>query len=97
MWGSSLGLCRAHCLMLPALAATPLESHCGLLIQVSKTTSVGIEDLYFVTTVTMENVGDNTLYDVQYLRNVDPDPEQVILAHHDVRAVAAVAAVLAGV
>ena len=66
--------------MLPALAATPLEPHCGLLIQVSKTTSVGIEDLYFVTTVTMENVGDNTLYDVQYLRNLDPDPEQVILS-----------------
>jgi hypothetical protein len=45
--------------------------------QVTAITSCGINDLYFVTTVTLENVGDNTLYDVQYLRNIDPDVEQV--------------------
>ncbi len=43
----------------------------------SKSTSFGIEDLYFVTTVTIENIGDNTIFDLQYMRNVDPDQEQV--------------------
>jgi hypothetical protein len=46
-------------------------------IQVSKSTSFGVSDLFFTTSVTLENTGDNTLFEVQYMRNVDPDQEQV--------------------
>ncbi len=49
----------------------------------SKCTSIGIEDLYFTTTVTLENVGDNTLFDVRYLRSVDPDPDTVRDSSHN--------------
>jgi hypothetical protein len=44
---------------------------------VSSSTSFGVNDMYFTTSVTMENTGDNTLFDVQYMRNVDPDQEEV--------------------
>jgi hypothetical protein len=51
---------------------------CGVVLrQVSKSTSFAVNDLYFTTSVTLENIGDNTLFDVQYMRNVDPDQEQV--------------------
>ena len=46
-------------------------------LKVSKVTSFGVLDLYFTTTVTLENVGEGPLYGVQYMRNVDPDQEQV--------------------
>jgi hypothetical protein len=49
----------------------------GNMIQVSKSTSFGVNDLFFTTSVTLENTGDNTLFAVQYMRNVDPDQEQV--------------------
>ncbi len=38
-------------------------------------TSVKPEDLLLSTTVTLKNVGSSMLYDVQYMRNVDPDQE----------------------
>jgi hypothetical protein len=49
----------------------------GGMLKVSKSTSFGVNDLYFTTSVTLENVGDNTIFDVAYMRNVDPDQEQV--------------------
>lgn len=40
-------------------------------------TTAGIDDLHFVTTVTLENIGDNVLFDVQYLRSLTPIQEAV--------------------
>ena len=45
-------------------------------LKVSKVTSFGVDDLYFTTTVTLKNLGTETLHDVRYMRNVDPDQEQ---------------------
>jgi hypothetical protein len=39
-------------------------------------TDMKLEDLLVATTVTLTNVGTNPLYEVQYMRNVDPDQEQ---------------------
>jgi hypothetical protein len=57
----------------------PLDTHAsvGTAWQVSTVTTAGIDDLYFVTTVTLENVGDNILFDVQYLRGLTPRQEYV--------------------
>jgi hypothetical protein len=46
-------------------------------LKIFKTTSFGASDLYFTTTVTLENTSPYTLSNVQYMRNVDPDQEQV--------------------
>ncbi len=40
-------------------------------IKVSKMTSFGVNELYFTTSVTLENVGSVTLYNVSYMRHVD--------------------------
>ena len=48
-------------------------------LKISKSTSFGVSDMFFTTSVTLENVGDNTLFNVAYMRNVDPDQEQVPL------------------
>jgi hypothetical protein len=53
--------------------------HCAarcIAAQTSFSTVFGAEDLYFSTTVTLQNVWNETLYEVQYMRNVDPDQEQ---------------------
>lgn len=46
-------------------------------LQVSSVTSFGVDDLHITTAVTLENIWSNTLYDVQYMRSVDPDMEAV--------------------
>jgi hypothetical protein len=46
-------------------------------LKVSVSTAFGVNDTFFTTTVTMENVGGSTLYEVEYMRNLDPDQEQV--------------------
>jgi hypothetical protein len=43
--------------------------------QVTAVTSIKPEDLYISTTVTLTNVHTETLYEVQYMRNIDPDQE----------------------
>ena len=47
-------------------------------IKVSMSTGFGVDDLYFTTTVTLENVASTPVYNVNWMRNVDPDQEQVI-------------------
>jgi hypothetical protein len=46
------------------------------LTQVTAVTSIKPEDLYISTTVTLTNVHTEKLYEVQYMRNIDPDQEQ---------------------
>jgi hypothetical protein len=46
-------------------------------LKISKATTFNVNNLYFVTTVTLKNVGSVALKDVMYMRNVDPDQEQV--------------------
>jgi hypothetical protein len=46
-------------------------------LKVSKSTSFGVNDLYFTTTVTLQNMGTVQMTAVNYMRNVDPDQEQV--------------------
>ncbi len=46
-------------------------------LKISKSTSFGVDDLFFTTTVTLQNTGTTVLYEVDYMRNVDPDQEQV--------------------
>jgi hypothetical protein len=46
-------------------------------LKVSKSTSFGVNDLYFTTTVTLQNMGTTQMTAVNYMRNVDPDQEQV--------------------
>jgi hypothetical protein len=50
------------------------------LLKVSKSTSFGVYDLFFTTTVTIQNMHTATLYEIDYMRNVDPDQEQVCRA-----------------
>lgn len=76
VWAQILGHCTA-------LIAVALD----MCVQVRSTTTLGVEDLYIVTSVTLENVWDNTLFDVQYQRTLDPNQEEVRLplgcAHFD--------------
>ena len=51
--------------------------------QVSSATSFSTEDLSILTTVTLENVWDNTLFDVQYQRTMEPNQEQVRREGHE--------------
>jgi hypothetical protein len=46
-------------------------------IKISKVVSFGVDDLFFATTVTLKNMGTSTVYEVEYMRTVDPDPEVV--------------------
>ena len=46
-------------------------------LKISKSTSFGVDDLFFTTTVTLQNTGTSVLYEIDYMRNVDPDQEQV--------------------
>lgn len=57
------------------LSATWVGSRGSL--KISSSTSFGVSDLFFTTTVTLENIGTSRLYEVEYMRNVDPDQEQV--------------------
>ena len=43
----------------------------------SASTGFGVEDLYFTTTVTLQNLLPAPIFNVSYMRNVDPDQEQV--------------------
>ena len=45
--------------------------------KVSMSTSFGVNDSYFVTTVTLQSLVSTPLYNVSWMRNVDPDQEQV--------------------
>ncbi len=47
------------------------------LLKVSMSTGFGVNDTYFTTTVTLQNVGTQPLYNVDWMRNVDPDQEHV--------------------
>lgn len=49
-------------------------------LKVSAVTSFGVNDTFVTTTVTLENVGDVLLNEVEYMRNVDPDQEEVCFA-----------------
>ena len=46
-------------------------------VKVSMSTSFGVNDSYFVTTVTLQSLVSTPLYNVSWMRNVDPDQEQV--------------------
>ena len=46
-------------------------------VKVSMSTSFGVNDSYFVTTVTLQNLLSVPLRNVSWMRNVDPDQEQV--------------------
>ncbi len=47
------------------------------LFGVPKSTSFGVDDLFFTTTVTLQNTGTTVLYEVDHMRNVDPGQVQV--------------------
>ena len=49
----------------------------GGALKVSMSTGFGVNDLYFTNTVTLQNVGDVVLYQIDWMRNVDPDQEAV--------------------
>jgi len=46
-------------------------------IQVTQTVTLNRFDRFFTVEIELENIGDATLYSVEYLRTVDPDNEQV--------------------
>jgi hypothetical protein len=48
-------------------------------LRITSTTSFGVNNTYFTTAVMLENIGAATLTNVDYMRNVDPDQEQVWL------------------
>ncbi len=54
--------------------------YAGAPLKASMSTAFGVNDTYFTTTVTLQNVGSSTLYNVNWMRNVDPDQEEVRVA-----------------
>ncbi|MEM7122608.1 MAG: FecR domain-containing protein [Pseudomonadota bacterium] len=44
-------------------------------VEISQTVSLGADDTYYTTTVTITNTGDETLTGLRYMRNNDPDHE----------------------
>ncbi len=47
-------------------------------VQVTQTVTLNRFDRFFTVEIELENIGDATLYSVEYLRTVDPDNEQVV-------------------
>ena len=44
-------------------------------VEISQTVSLGADDTYYTTTVTITNTGDETITGLRYMRNNDPDHE----------------------
>ncbi|WP_052410150.1 S-layer homology domain-containing protein [Paenibacillus durus] len=55
------------------LAARTIGTTSDGKIQVEQTVSFGVNDKYFKVSVQLKNVSDETVYDVRYMRSVDPD------------------------
>ncbi len=49
-----------------------------LTLKVSAVTSFTVDDLHITTTVTLENVGAVPLYEVDYMRNINPNQGEVL-------------------
>jgi hypothetical protein len=47
------------------------------LAQVSTVMYLGVDDVFLSASITLENIWSNTLYDVHYMRSVDPQMEAV--------------------
>jgi hypothetical protein len=45
-------------------------------VKISKTIQFRTDDLFFTTKITLENVGSSKIYNLDYMRNVDPDQGQ---------------------
>jgi hypothetical protein len=58
------------------LSATWVGQAAGLL-KVSMSTGFGEADTFVTSTVTLQNIGAQPLYEVDWMRSVDPDQEQV--------------------
>ncbi len=46
-------------------------------LDVTQVVSFGVDDQFFTTTVTLRNTLSSPLYNVEYMRNIDPDQAQV--------------------
>ncbi|WP_025699503.1 fibronectin type III domain-containing protein, partial [Paenibacillus durus] len=55
------------------LAARTIGTTSDGKIQVEQTVSFGVNDKYFKVSVKLKNISDETVYDVRYMRSVDPD------------------------
>jgi hypothetical protein len=52
-------------------------------IEITSKTSVPIDKLYFLTEVTMRNVSQDTIHNLYYMRNIDPDNEVTLTGDYN--------------